>query len=329
MINEDRYWKYFDEAWKKIIERFFPELLQFFVPDLYQDVDFSKEVTFLDKEMEQLSLTAVKGAKYVDKLVKVYLKDGEEQWILVHIEVQGYPDKEFSLRMFRYFYRIFDRYGKRIVSLAILTGLEICPDEGRYELKTYGSGVEFQYLSFRLMDYDKERLEQDPNPIALVVLASREKEEAKQRGEKFNAKRYLVRKLYEKGYRKDQIKALFEFIDWILQLSGEEEKLIWKEIKELEGVKKMPYVTSVERIGMERGLQQGLQQGMQQGLQQGLLEEGRVMILEALDERFGEIPSFISHAVSQVEDRAVLQALLRRAIRCASPEEFKQALLTT
>jgi len=53
---------------------------------------------------------------------------------LVHIEVQGYPDEEFSERMFRYFYKIFDRHGKRVVSMAILTGTEGTPQEGRFEL---------------------------------------------------------------------------------------------------------------------------------------------------------------------------------------------------
>ena len=323
MLNQDRYWAYFDEAWKKVIERFFPQLLRFFVPNLYEDVDFSKGVSFLDKEMEQLSIRSVKGAKYVDKLVKVHLKaclelmrrDGKEQWILVHIEVQGYPDEEFSERMFRYFYKIFDRHGKRVVSMAILTGAEGTSQEGRFELKAYGSGVDFRYLTFRLMDYDREKLLNDPNPIAIVVLASQEREHAKRRGDKFNAKRYLIRKLYERGYGRDEIRALFEFIDWVLQLSDYEEKIIWEEIKELEEVKGMPYITSVERIGMERGLQQGL------------LEDGREMILEALDERFGEeVPSFISNAVNQIENRDTLKSLLRYAIRCVSLEEFKQAL---
>ena len=224
---QDRYWAYFDEAWKKVIERFFPQLLRFFVPNLYFDVDFSKGVSFLDKEMEQLAIRSVKGAKYVDKLVKVYLRDGKEQWILVHIEVQGYPDKEFSERMFRYFYKIFDRHGKRVVSMAILTGKEIGTGEGRFELKAYGSGVDFRYLTFRLMAYelplrpsaslrDRERLENNPNPIAIVVLASQERERAKRRGDKFNAKRYLIRKLYERGYGRDEIRGLFEFIDWVL-----------------------------------------------------------------------------------------------------------------
>jgi hypothetical protein len=313
MSNQDRYWAYFDEAWKKIIERFFPQLLQFFVPNLYEDVDFSKEFTFLDKEMEQLAIRSVKGAKYVDKLVKVYLKDGSEEWILVHIEVQGYPDKEFSLRMFRYFYKIFDRHGKGIVSMAILTGSETDTGGGRYELKAYGSGVGFRYLCFRLMDYDRDKLEEDSNPIAMVVLASQERERAKRKGEMFDAKRYLIRKLYERGYGRDEIIGLFEFIDWILQLSDEEEDIVLEELRKLEEVKKMPYVTSAERIGIRKGLQQGF------------LIEGREMILEELD-RFGEVPSIISSAVNQVEDKDLLKSLLRCAIKCASLEEFKQAL---
>ncbi|MDI6791482.1 MAG: hypothetical protein QME81_01250 [bacterium] len=315
MTKQDGYWAYFDEAWKKIIERFFPQLLRFFVPDFYEDVDFSKGITFMDKEMEQLSLKSVKGAKYVDKLVKVYLKNGEEQWILVHIEVQGYPEKDFSLRMFRYFYKIFESYGRKIVSIAILTGPErVTEEEGRYELKAYDSGVEFRYLSFKLMDYKKDKLAQDTNPIALVVLASQEKERAKQKGGKFNAKLYLIRKLYERGYKREEVEALFKFIDWVLQLSDEDEELIGEEIKQLEEVKKMPYVTSVERIGIKKGIQQGL------------LEDGREMISEALDERFGEVPFFVSDAVNRIEDRDVLKSLLRRAIRCASLEEFERAL---
>jgi hypothetical protein len=203
--------------------------------------------------------------------------------------------------------------------IAILTGAEKGTEEGKYELKAYGSGVDFRYLCFKLIDYDREKLLNDPNPIAIVVLASQERERAKQRGDRFNAKRYLIRRLYEREYNRNEIRELFEFIDWVLQLSDYEEDLIWEEVKELEEVKGMPYITSVERIGMRKG--------MEKGLQQGLLEDGREMILEALDERFGEeVPSFISNAVNQIENRDTLKFLHRYAIRCASLEEFKQAL---
>jgi len=123
-------------------------------------------------------------------------------------------------------------HGKRVVSMAILTGKERGRGEGIYELEAYGSGVEFRYLFFRLMDYDREKLENDLNPIATVVLASQERERAKQRNEMFNAKLYLIRKLYDRGYGRDEIRGLFGFIDWVLQLSEEEEKIVWEEIKE-------------------------------------------------------------------------------------------------
>ena len=320
--EQDRYWAHFDEAWKKVMERFFPQLLRFFIPKLYEDVDFSKGVFFLDKEMEQLSLRSVKGAKYVDKLARVYLKDGGEQWILIHIEVQGYPDEEFSERMFRYFYRIFDRYGKRVVSVAILTGSEIGIGDGRYELRAYGSGVEFRYLAFRLMEYDRDKVERDENPIGMVVLICQEREVAKRKGEAFNTKRRLIRSMYERGYGGEEIRGLFEFIDWVLQLDEEEENILWEEIKEIEEVKGMPYITSVERIGREKGLQEGIQQG----IQQGLLEDSREMVLEALSERFGEVPREIFDAIHKIEDREMLKSLLRQVIRCSSLEEFKGAV---
>src|SRR5690348_14066469 len=39
------------------------------------------------------------------------------------------------------------------------------------------------------------------------------------------------------------------------------ESSFWAELQELEEVKRMRYITSVERIGMVKGQQQGLQQG--------------------------------------------------------------------
>ena len=76
----------------------------------------------------------------------------------------------------------------------------------------------------------------------------------------------------------------------------------------------MPYVTSVERIGMEKGLQQGAQL------------EGQQMILDALDERFGELPESVSEAIHQIQDQEQLRLLLRQAIRSESLEEFQRAL---
>jgi hypothetical protein len=310
MPKQDTYWTYFDEAWKKIIETFFPHLLIFFLPNLYEDVDLSRKPEFLDKEMEQLSKKSRKGAKYVDKLTKVYLKDGNEQWILIHIEVQSYPDKNFSQRMFRYFYRIFDKHNTKIVSMAILTGIDTGSLEGKYELDAYGSHLLFEYPTFRLMDYDHEGLEKSDNPIAFVVLVSQEKEKAERRGDKFNTKLRLMRMMFDKGYDREYIKGLLEFIDWSIQVSEKEDALILEEIKKIEEINKMPYVTSFERIAIKKGA----------------LINSREMILELLDERFGKVPSEISVIIDKIDDKNELRKYHRLAIRCSSLDEFKKML---
>ncbi len=119
-------------------------------------------------------------------------------------------------------------------------------------------------------------------------------------------------------YSREEIIGLFEFIDWVLQLSNEEEDQLWEEVKTLQEENKMPYITSVERIGMRKGREEGLQLGLQQGLQQGLLE--------TLDVRFGIVPVSISDDVGQIQEPDRLRTLLRWAIRSASLEEFQQAL---
>ena len=104
--------------------------------------------------------------------------------------------------------------------------------------------------------------------------------------------------------------ALFKFIDWVIRLNDAEEIRLWDEIQTLEEVNKMPYITSVERIGRAEGAQL----------------EGQQMILDALDERFGELPDTVSAAIHQIQDQAQLRLLLRQAIRSESLEEFQSIL---
>jgi hypothetical protein len=61
------------------------------------------------------------GRRYADKLAEVYTLDGAKAWVLVHIEIQGQPDPAFAERMYVYHYRLFDRYRRDVVSLAVLT----------------------------------------------------------------------------------------------------------------------------------------------------------------------------------------------------------------
>ena len=115
-----------DILWKEIITELFEDFVAFFLPDLFPHIDFSKGYESLEQEFAKLFPKSKNPKRRNDKLIKAHMKSGEEQWILVHIEVQGYGDDEFEERMFTYYYRIFDKYRKKVLALAIFSFLLGC-----------------------------------------------------------------------------------------------------------------------------------------------------------------------------------------------------------
>jgi len=65
----------FDGAWKEILERYFSEFMAFFFPQAHREIDWSRRIEFLDKELRQVARHAGRGRYAVDKLVKVWRKD--------------------------------------------------------------------------------------------------------------------------------------------------------------------------------------------------------------------------------------------------------------
>ena len=72
----------------------------------------------------------------------------------------------------------------------------------------------------------------------------------------------------------------------------------------------MPYVTSVEKIGIEKGMLQGM------------LLEAQDMLIEVLTERFGEVNAEMSKQIKRIDSRERLKDLLRQALRVKNFEEF-------
>ncbi|MCL0068705.1 hypothetical protein M1N42_03045 [Thermodesulfovibrionales bacterium] len=72
----------------------------------------------------------------------------------------------------------------------------------------------------------------------------------------------------------------------------------------------MPYVTSVEKIGIEKGMQQGM------------LLEAQDMLMEVLTERFGSVSGELSEQIKRIDSRKRLKNLIRQALRVKSFDEF-------
>jgi len=114
-----------DSLWKGLLEDLFEDFLQFIFKDEAKIFNLERGFEFLNNELAQIFPVneQAEHPKHVDKLVKVFLHDGQEEWVLVHVEVQGYEDKAFAERMFKYFYRILDKYDKKIPVLLCLRAI--------------------------------------------------------------------------------------------------------------------------------------------------------------------------------------------------------------
>jgi hypothetical protein len=111
----------YDNPWKDFIERYFHDFMRFFFPQIDADIDWTKPIVFLDKELQKVVRDAEIPKRYADKLVQVYRRNGQPALVISHIEVQNEGEDDFDVRMYTYNYRLRDRYNCSVVSLAILT----------------------------------------------------------------------------------------------------------------------------------------------------------------------------------------------------------------
>ena len=267
----------YDEAWKEIIENLFEQFMYFYMPDLAEDIDFTKGFTFLDKEFQTIAGQSEDTSRILDKLIRVYLKNDEETWILVHIDVQEESKDDFAGRMFRYFYRIFDKYNKKIVSLALFTGTSRTY-QLKYDYNFYKTKLLYEYRHVKLVDYKEKHLLENKNLFALVTLAVKYSLKSKT-DEEMRAKfiRKLIKLMINRGYNKEDIANLIRFIDVLLEVEDEKlNRLIYEDIYELykkEGG--LMFLANFERKAMEQGLEQGRMEGLEAGRMEGL-EAGRM-----------------------------------------------------
>jgi hypothetical protein len=279
----------YDNPWKLMLESYFREFVAFFFPQVHDQIDWERQYESLDKEFQQVVRDAELGKRLVDKLVKVWLRNGEEIWVLAHIEIQNQPETGFSERVYVYNYRIYDRYRQRVASLALLTDERASwrPSQFGYEL--FGCQVQFQFPIVKLLDYKEQwqALEESRNPFAIVVMAHLKTQETRDNGVERKAWKFsLIKRLYEKGYQKQDVLNLFNFIDWLMNLPDALNREFWQELTQYEEQRRMPYITSVERMALKDGQRLVIENMLK--VRFGTLDEPLAAIIPALLEMLPE-----------------------------------------
>lgn len=266
-----------DYLWKGVLEDVLDDFLRFVHPDADQVLDLNKEITFLDKELEQLfpPEEEVYSPKVVDKLARVYTREGKEEWVLLHVEVQNVYQNDFPRRMFTYYYRIFDKYQKRISAYAIFTGAGPKDGNGSYEEEFMGTGISYRFNTFKIADQDESDLLRSNNPFALVALIAKTafsgkpvKNTEESDHTLLEIKLNLLREMLSKEFPKNKIRGLINFLTYYIRFEKRETNRIFEQAKQ-------KLTGGSNTMGIEELL-------LNRAEKQGMKKKGRKVVLNLL-----------------------------------------------
>jgi len=222
-----------DILWKGMLEEVFDDLLRFVFPRAESIFDLERGFDFLDKELGVMNPNPGRksATKFVDKLAKVFLRDGTEEWVLCHVEVQGANDKEFAKRMFKYYARIFDRHDRPLTAIAIFTGKDGKKLPGMYVRKYEGAELIYKYNTLCILDYEDRSLAENPNPFALVILAAKKALlSGKNLDEVLLKEKLEIAKLLKKrGYSETKTNMILSFLHNYVRFEKTETNCIFEE----------------------------------------------------------------------------------------------------
>ena len=219
--------------------------------------------------------------------------------------------------MFRYHARLYDRYQRQVVSLAVLgdAGLGWRPD--RFGYGRWGCELRLTFPVVKLLDVNRDVLEQVDNLFATIILSHRDALDTRHDPrERARRKIARYRLLLERGYAASDIRSLLNLMDHLLRLPPPLAQETHAAMRQIEEEFAVSYITSFEEIGIEIGIEKGIEKGRIEGLQQGIAALLRV--------RFGADSASLLDRIRQITDLATLEAILAHAETASTLDAIRQ-----
>ena len=277
----------YDAAWKTILEAFEVEVVEVLFPEIFGDIDWDAGTESLDLELAEIQREIFdkdSAEKIIsDKIIKVRLKDNNSKILFIHVEVQSYSSDEdaFGERMFRYFYRIWDKFRYKnkdkseVIAAAIYTYKGERGKDEKYVYKVPKLEDEILTYNFRTIDVEKLDLEKISfdNPLRIVFnMAKTLLKTSSKDIDIYNAKIQLAEELleYDKVKNEEQVKALADFLEYLFLIKDEELENKYEEYKrERGGAVRMTVDQIRQKYYEQKGIEKGIEQGREEGRQEG------------------------------------------------------------
>jgi predicted transposase/invertase (TIGR01784 family) len=261
-----------DRLFKELLQTFFAEFMQLFFPEAYRAIDF-KHLKFLQQEV-YTDVTA--GEKHVvDILVETRLKQ-EPGLILIHVEPQAYLQKEFSERMFIYFSRLYERYRRRILPVAVFSYEQVRDEPDRFDLQfPFLDILHFKYYKLELKKLNWRDYIISDNPVAAALLSKM----GFNQEERVKVKLEFMRMLARMKLDPARTELLGGFFESYLKLNREEESEYHLELAKIDR-KEAEAIMQITTSWHEKGRAEGIKEG----IKEGRLETARAALKKGLPE---------------------------------------------
>jgi hypothetical protein len=260
--------KWIDRAWKDVFIGCIDDAIEFFLPELAADRDYSQKPEILTEEMPAIGAKSDKGMKSSDVCASLLMKNATIQRVALLIEQQHWPHKDFARKIFEEYYRRSDRLRVPVTALAIFTGkIEVV---SAYSSSCYGTELNFKYNTYSIHNADVEALRHDNRLFAPVVLAGTLM--LKTGGNPKERERYareLMKLMLDRHYAKEKLKMVLDFVGNIFQVEAADMDAKFKEEWVMRWV---PWDEAYKEIVVRHAEEEGVMRGMIQGMTQGKTE---------------------------------------------------------
>lgn len=261
----------YDLPWKEVLDDYLIDFLKLCLPQVHDGIDWNSPIENHEQELPKLFPNSLTAGRVADKLFRAkFIGSDQTTWFMIHTEVQVSRQAEFAQRMFTCYYRILDRFKEPVVCIGILGDSSKSWRPDAWEFDLLGCQIRFVYPVVKLQDFAHsiETLQNSQNPFATVICSHlRAQSSSGSPGTRYRFKVELVRSLYEKQWQAEQVRSLFRFIDWVMDLPEPLELQFRETLKLIESEKGMPYITSIERLAKLEGKLEGKIEGKIQLLQ--------------------------------------------------------------
>ncbi len=312
-----------DQLFKELLQAFFADFVRLVLPGLADRLRL-EQPRFRDKE--RFTDTTEGEHRYLDLVAEVETTRGEEELVLVHVEIEAKArgGEAMGQRMWSYAMQLRLRGAKHVLPIVLyLRGG--APDVSRVTLTDSFEGEDlatFTYWTFGLSRSRAEEYLDRPEALAAALAALMDRGDLSAPEHRIECLRRVGRADVDDARRFLLANIVETYIELDDAAQEEYEALLAEEGNEEVATMEMTWAERMEAKGLEKGRLEGKKEGRLEGKEEGRLEGMRTLLADLLELRFGPLSEESKARLRAIASADELSHLHRRALDASGLREL-------